>query len=80
MLLRRLLAGEEPWKFKGMWNWFFLKLSVALNGEYLAQIAIPQWSEVIGVSPFHFCPIVTILFFYISFFLFVSPLRLMPMR
>jgi len=66
MLWRRLPAGGEPLKFKRMWNWLFLKLFVTSNGGYLAQTAISEWSEAIGVSRFYSCPTVTILFFYIG--------------
>lgn len=68
MLWRRLLAGGEPWKFKGMWNWSFLKLSVISNGGYRAQTAISEWSEAIDVAPFYSCPIVTILFYFFIFY------------
>lgn len=43
MLWRRLPAGGEPWKFEGMWNWFFLKLChfkwwVSSSGRYLRVV------------------------------------------
>jgi len=43
MLWRRLPAGGEPWKFEGMWYWFFLKLChfkwwVSSSGRYLRVV------------------------------------------